>query len=257
MPADARYAVAYYRLAAEAGEAHGQAELGRCLLHGRGIAADRRRGEALLRAAAEGGWPSALGELERYWFAAGERLLHGRPPDPAGAARHYRKAAELGHRRAALMLAECLRHGVGGEPDLPQAMVWYRKAASLFDAKIALGDMYYFGWGVERNAREAVRWYEQAVAQHEDAYAMYSLGYCLLHGEGTRRDARAGLRWLRQSALLGEVDAQYELGTAYYRGTGTATNSRLAMRWLRSAARLGHAQALAFLERVERGGKLN
>ena len=86
---------------------------------------------------------------------------------------------------------------------------------------------------------------------------MYSLGYCLLHGEGTRRDARAGLRWLRQSALLGEVDAQYELGTAYYRGTGTASNSRLAMRWLRSAARLGHAQALAFLERVERGGKLN
>ncbi len=67
----------------------------------------------------------------------------------------------------------------------------------------------------------------------------------------------AALRWLRRAALLGEVNAQYELGCAYYRGQGVKRSLRLAMKWLRSAARLGNAEALAFLERVERGHRLN
>jgi hypothetical protein len=252
--ADAARAVEHYRKAASGGDVHALAELGRCTLHGIGTRADPACGDVILRAAAEGGWTSALGELERYWYSRGEKLLGRAGADSetaAEAVRCYRKAAELGHRRGALMLAECLRHGIGVPVDLAQAVVWYRKAATLFDAKIALGDMYYYGWGVGRNEREAVRWYEQAVAQHEDAYAMYSLGYCLLHGHGGRQDARAALRLLHRAARLGEADAQFELGSAYYRGVGANGNRRLAIKWLRSAAMLGHAQAIAFLARLE------
>ena len=104
-----------------------------------------------------------------------------------------------------------------------------------------------------KSEREALRWYEQAVAQHEDAYAMYSLGYCLLHGRGTRGDPETGLRWLCRSAELGEVNAQYELGSAYYRGVGAPATRQLAMKWLRSAAAFGHARAQAFVERTSRG----
>ncbi len=251
--ADPVAAVDCFRAAAGAGDPHGLAELGRCLLYGIGASADPAAGEAMLRSAAEAGWASALGEIERYWFARGERLLNSGSARLEDAVNCYRKAAELGHRRAALMLAECLRHGVGAAPDLSQAVVWYRKAAMLFDAKIALGDMYFFGWGVTKSEREAVRWYEQAVAQHEDAYAMYSLGYCLLHGCGARRDREAGLRWLARSAELGEMDAQYELGSAYYRGAASPAKRAWAMKWLRSAASLGHARAQAFLERMARG----
>ena len=101
-------------------------------------------------------------------------------------------------------------------------VTWYRQAATLFDAKLVLADLYYHGEGVMRNYREAFRWYEQAAEQHEDAFALYSLGFCLLHGQGVRRDAKAGLKHLRRAALLGEVNAQYELGAAYYRGAGVA-----------------------------------
>jgi TPR repeat protein len=146
---------------------------------------------------------------------------------------------------------------MGTEVDYAQALLWYRKAASLFDAKVALGDMYYFGQGVARNPREAFRWYEQAVVQHEDAYVMYSLGFCLLHGHGAKRDLRAALRWLRRAALMGEANAQHELGCAYYRGTGVAKNLKLAMKWLRMAAGHGHEEAKAFLERVGKGARLN
>jgi TPR repeat protein len=227
--------------------------------YGIGGQADPSRGEVALKQAAEGGWRPALDELERYWFAEGERHFHGHGlvADAAKARHCYRRAGELGHRRAAYMLAECLRHGLGGPADAAQALTWYRQAATLFDAKLALADMYYHGEGVVRNYREAYRWYEQAVAQHEDAFALYSLGFCLLHGHGVRRDAKQALRHLRRAAVLGEVNAQYELGVAYYRGIGVAKSPRLAMKWLRMAAGHGQEEARGFLERIECGGKLN
>ena len=134
------------------GDTHGLAELGRCLLYGIGASADPAAGEAMLRSAAEAGWASALGEIERYWFARGERLLNSGSARLEDAVNCYRKAAELGHRRAALMLAECLRHGVGAAPDLSQAVVWYRKAAEqgYADAQCNLGYCYETGAGVPK-----------------------------------------------------------------------------------------------------------
>jgi TPR repeat protein len=111
--------------------------------------------------------------------------------------------------------------------------------------------MYYEGQGVERNAREAYRWYEQALAQHEDAYTLYCVGFCLLHGQGVKRDLRGALRHLRRAATLGDVNAQFELGTAYYRGNGVTRSPRLAMKWLRQAAYHGHEEALSFLHSLE------
>jgi len=219
------------------------------------------RGEELLRSAAEAGWKPALGELERYWFARAEAFMQGDgvPADMEKAAVLYRKAGELGHRRAAFKLGECYRYGWGVEQDSAQAVLWFRRAITLFDAKVALGDLYYEGSGVEQSHREAWRWYEQALAQHEDAYVLYCVGFCLLHGQGVRRDGKAAVKHLRRAATLGEANAQYELGTAYYRGVGTSIprNLRLALRWLRQAAALGQEEARAFLERLEQGLQLN
>jgi TPR repeat protein len=215
----------------------------------------------LLRNAAASGWPQALRELERYLFARGDALLRAATvaddPRLSEAVSCFRGAAKSGHRNAAFMLAECLRHGTGTAIDVPQAALWYGKAAALLDAKIALADLFYFGQGLPRNLREALHWYEQAAAVHEDPYAMYSFGYCLLHGEGSTRDVRAGAHWLRRAALQGEADAQYELGLAYFRGSGVKRSLRLAAKWLRAAARLGHAGARAFLERMELGSRVN
>jgi TPR repeat protein len=86
---------------------------------------------------------------------------------------------------------------------------------------------------------------------------MYSFGYCLLHGEGGPRDARAGVHWLRRAALQDEANALYELGLAYFRGEGVKRSLRLAVKWLRAAARLGNDNARAFLERMEREGRMN
>lgn len=253
-------AAEHYRIAAEAGHPHGLAELGRCALHGVGMAANEALGERLLRAAAEAGWDAALGELERYCFFRAESLSARSVVSSAAmveAAAYYRKAGELGHRLAALRLAECYRQGLGVPVDTMQAMTWYHKAARLFEAKVALADLYYSGHGNDgsmANHREAVRWYALAVAQHEEASAMYRLGFCLLHGQGceaTLQHVREGYRWLRKAAVLGMADAQYELGRAYAEGRGGLCRPRLSMKWLRSAARQGHSAAQTFLAGCE------
>jgi TPR repeat protein len=259
--ADPAAARVHYRSAADAGDAHGLAEYGRCLLLGIGGDVQPARGEALLRRAAEASWPQALKELERYFFARGEALLHAAEGADderlVEAVSRFRSSAELGHRRAAFMLAECLRHGTGTVIDVAQAVIWYRKSAAMLDAKVQLGDLFYFGQGVPPNLREALYWYEQAAVTHEDPYAMYSFGYCLLHGQGAACDLRAGAHWLRRAALQGEADAQYELGLAYFRGEGVKPSLRLAAKWLRAAAGMGHTGARAFLERMEIGSRVN
>lgn len=244
-----------YCQAAACGDAHGMAEHGRCLLLGIGGEIEADRGEALLLAAMQAGWPQARGELVRYWYERGRELLESATvatdPALAVAVSCLRRAAARGHRRAAFMLAECLRHGTGVAADAAAAVDWYRRAATLPDAKLILGDLLYFGQGVARRPAEAFHWYQQAALQHEDAYAMYSCGYCLLHGEGVERDAQRGVYWLRRSALQDEAGACFELGLAYQRGAGVRRSSRQAAKWLRSAAGLGHAEARALLLQLE------
>lgn len=60
-----------------------------------------------------------------------------------------------------------------------------------------------------------------------------------------------------RGAVQGEVDACFELAMLYFRGEGVRRSMRLSVKWLRAAARLGHAGSRAFLERMERGERLD
>ncbi len=245
-----------YARAARAGDAHGQAEYGRCLLRGIGGAQDVDRGVAVLEQAQQAGWEQARGELERFWFERGMALLGaaGVASDPrlVQGVDCLRRAATSGHRRAAYMLGECLRHGTGTAVDHHQALRWYRQAAALVDAQLILGDMLYFGRGVPRDAAEAFSWYLCAATRHQDAYAMYSCGFCLLHGDGTQRDIPAAIGWLKQAAAQGEANACHELGTHYLAAAPGPPARRQALRWLRAAARLGHEAAGELLKSLAR-----
>ena len=103
--------------------------------------------------------------------------------------------------------------------------------------------MLFFGEGGAVAKRDAFRWYLLAAEQGDDAYAMYSAGFCLVHGEGTNADPAAGLRWLREPAGRGDANAQFELGCACLQGRGMTRDANQGAAWLESAAALGHAEA--------------
>lgn len=230
-------------------------------MQGIGVAADLVRGEQLLRAAAEAGWAPALGELERYCFARAEQLMSLAGADEAQrmeAVYFYRKAGELGHRRAAYRLAMCYHHGEGVAADATQAMSWYRKAARLFEAKVALADMYYFGY--HEYSGQLVRMPGRPCAGMSRPLSSmrmlmpctgWDIACCMLRAARWKmRHEQAGVRWLRKAAALGEAGAQYALGCAYADGHGRMHNARLAVKWLRRAAQQGHQAARTFLQEM-------
>lgn len=77
----------------------------------------------------------------------------------------------------------------------------------LLVARLNLGIMYYYGLGVEKNARQAFTYYQQAALQEVDerhlfirSLVQYSLAELLKKGEGTSRNPEAANYWFLQTA---------------------------------------------------------
>jgi TPR repeat protein len=65
-----------------------------------------------------------------------------------------------------------------------------------------IGNMYYYGWGVQWNYAEAMKWYRKA-ADAGSGYGAYCVGYLYRHGEGVARDTAEADRWYRKANELG------------------------------------------------------
>jgi TPR repeat protein len=59
--------------------------------------------------------------------------------------------------------------------------------------------MYQFGKSVEKDFKEAAKWYRSA-AEKGLAAAQYALGTMYHLGQGVMKDAKEGIRWLRKAA---------------------------------------------------------
>jgi TPR repeat protein len=73
-----------------------------------------------------------------------------------------------------------------------------------------LGELYYFGLGVDKDYEKAAEWYQKAALQG-DADAQYKLGVCYYYGHGTSQDHTKAVEWLQKAADQGQEDAQKKL----------------------------------------------
>ena len=82
--------------------------------------------------------------------------------------------------------------GFGVPRDKKEAMKWYRKAAEqgYADAQFNISKMYYKGDGVSQDYAEAAKWYRKAAEQGHD-WAQYNLGWMYFCGEGVPKDYAA------------------------------------------------------------------
>ena len=109
------------------------------------------------------------GSLEEREFRAG--LSAYNISDYAAALAHWRPPAARGHANSQVALGHMYFHGFGVKRDLVQAAGWYRKAAkqNQTDALHLLGKMYLDGQGVAKNLVRAFVLCELALAQGEAA----------------------------------------------------------------------------------------
>ena len=88
-------------------------------------------------------------------------------------------------------------NGRSVQPDLAQAVQWYRKAADQGNAgaQYALGVMYDLGRGIARDYSQAVLWYRRAAEQGSGS-AQLNLGLSYRDGQGVAQDDVEALVWL-------------------------------------------------------------
>ncbi len=131
-------------------------------------------------------------------------------------------------------------------------------------AQYKLGDLYYFGKGVDQNYQKAFKWYRMAaeqglsaaqndlskglkwirkVAERGEPAAQFVIGRMYLDGEGVGRDYAVALGWIGKSARNGYPPAQYHLAMMTKNGQGTEIDNNEALKWLTRAADNGFATA--------------
>lgn len=182
----------------------------------------------------------------------------------------FRKAAEQSRdKEAALLLAGCLRTGVGGARDDDGAVAWLRKSINppglssqnhaanhtttskdSPEVLAALGECYYHGEGVKRDRVEAARLYRAAAVQGW-APAMANLGELLRAGDGLTKDDAEAATWFAAAAEQKLAEGLYGLGQCYEDGAGVDMSLDRASFWYEQAAAQGHASAEEALERLE------
>ncbi|MYM54820.1 sel1 repeat family protein [Thalassovita mangrovi] len=159
-------------------------------------------------------------EAETLYLGARQLALSDNPSDHVRAADLYRKAVDMGH--------------VG--------------------AMTALGALYGFGRGVERDDATAIGWHERAAGMG-DAQAMLRLGLIRMAGRGVPVDQGAAASSFFLAAAAGNAQAMYILALLHEDGIGVSASMTELVKWLEAAAAAGHLEAMFILGDIYEDGE--
>jgi TPR repeat protein len=155
-----------------------------------------------------------------------------------------KRSAESGIAAAQNHLAYLYTCGRGVDRDYKEAVRWYRAAAArgFAAAKYNLGAMFEHGIGVPQDYQKAVAYY-RAAAEQGHVLAKARLGLMYQRGWGVRKDLTEAMRSYRAAAEQGNAGAQSNLGDGYFKGLGLPRDPLQAASWYRKAAEQGFAPA--------------
>ena len=110
-------------------------------------------------------------------------------------------------------------------------------------AQNSLAFRLFYGVGVNKDRKEAFKWYWIA-AEQGDAHAQTSLASAYLKGwGGVTKNPKRARYWLMKAASKGYGYADYDLGRMYEWGVGVEQSRRQAVMFYSKAAKQGHTVA--------------
>eukprot|EP00936_MAST-01D_sp_MAST-1D-sp1_P002574 g2574.t1 len=233
-------AVALWRTAAQQGDKHARYSYAMCLRAGDGIVADPSTAmDELLSLACEGHpWAQFVVAIALRDGTDVER-------DSQRALELFQIAAANKVAPALLNIGNMLAKGIGlpgGEPDIPGAIAWYRKAADAGDPKAmwTLGQHYSQGLGVERDDNKAFEFHCRAADAGMGPLANFAVATHYLQGTGVQRDYERAAALYEQAANAGLTVAIVNLANMYLKGLGVDKNHERARELLHQAAPRDH-----------------
>lgn len=173
---------------------------------------------------------------------------------------------------AQFMLLKCYWNGDGVQQNRREAAKYFAKlrqsaiktdcrVSEHGDARVALGDCYYYGIGIDQDKAMAIQWYRKALEWnklHYDSYsssngrAEFRLGEICYNGDGIVQDKNKARKWFRKAAAQSDhgdngnnAQAQLSLGKIYYNGDGVKRDTTEAIKWFHRTAK--HTEGVLFL----------
>jgi uncharacterized protein len=208
--------------------------LGALLIDGTIQPKDPVKGQALLRAAADGGYSQAE-------VAMGTSLIH---TDPKAGEGWYDKAAEQGNPNGIYNLGLCYFQGAGIDKDQAKGLELLRSIAAKgyqgAQLVIARADLNHLSSSPDpaEGARYAQILAKAGVAEAEEMY-----GLCLMSGSGVPIDKQAAVDWIEKSADKNFAAAEDIMGQLYYAGAGVPKDINQAITWFQKASDAGVSDA--------------
>ena len=163
-----------------------------------------------------------------------------------------REAADQGHMEAQFYCGVLYDFGYGVAKDDRLALMYYEKAARQGHcvSQFSTGVVYREGIGCGQSYERAAHWYEKA-AQQDHAAAINSLGRLHHNGQHFPRNYERAVELYRKSAALGDPVAIYNLAECHEYGRGVPQNYQEALRLYTLASERGHVDALKAIGRVQ------
>jgi TPR repeat protein len=154
------------------------------------------------------------------------------------------RLAKQGDADAQYNLGAMYTNGKGVEKDQKEAVKWFRKSAEQGNAKgqFGLGVSYDDGKGVPEDDEEAAKWYRKS-ADQGDAKAQTNLGLMYYKGEGVKQDPKEALKLFRKASDTGLGEPQTWIGWMYENGVSVPKDITIAYAWYNIAAAGGHKNA--------------
>ncbi len=127
----------------------------------------------------------------------------------------------------------------------------YLKALELFQAEADNGDLeakhylanlYYQGFGVEKDIAKALALLEEA-ADDDYILSIATLGATYLEGDVVSRDYQRAFKYFLRAAELGHLESIVKVSQFYLNGAGVKQSNEKAAYWFKEAAIQGHLQA--------------
>ncbi|ASK26460.1 hypothetical protein BG910_00715 [Neisseria chenwenguii] len=202
VPRDAEKARLLAERAAESGHSDGLRLLGDIYRYGLGVETDAEKARQYYRKAAD------AGNIAAYQKLLSDSALNNQSDYSETKA----AALKLQQAEALYQQANAAHYGLMQQQNYAEALSFYRKAAQLGHRKAQtnLGMMYYSAQGVAQDYAQAAQWFEAAALQG-DTMAQYNLACLHFHGMGVPRNAETACTWL-QRAINGGHSERDTLG---------------------------------------------
>ncbi len=139
--------------------------------------------------------------------------------------------------------------------DYEQARIYFEQALAAGDMTAAceLGNLYYWGNGVDQDYQRAVKYYEIG-AKKGDVDCITNLGRCYYWGRGVKINLELSAFYCEKAAKAGDSTSMYDTALNYQRGLGVKPDMKKCLYWLEQAAENGEAVAFVELGNIYRYG---